>query len=131
MNAKLTTALMAVVILLASVSAMAQVEANVKILPAADAGIIKLLYAYNSEKPVTVSFYDDALISSDRVKGVSSPHGFLKKYDIKNITSSVFWIEIKSIDLEVTYKMEKSKSGKFIPTLERTIYKHEVVAKNN
>lgn len=107
-------------------------EPAVKILPTAEEGIIKVLYAYNTDEIVHVSFYnEEGEFATDNVKAREFTKGFFKKYDINNITGNTFWIEVKAANLTATYKMTKSAKGTFVPLLEKTTYNHEVIAANN
>ncbi len=105
----------------------------VKILPSADKNIFKILFAYASEKPVDISFFDGSeLLGSDRIKAKHFGQGFLKKYDLSNIKSKSFTVEISSENVDVVYKMVESKDHKtYVPELEKTTYKNSLVASNN
>ena len=108
-------------------------EPAVKILPSVEKGIIKVLYAIDSDKAVEVKFLNESgLITLDKIKAGSFNKGFLKKYDISRIDGKSFWVEVSSADLTVRYKMIKSKERKsFIPYLEKTTYNHPMVATIN
>lgn len=132
MKTKSTLFSFAVAMILSLSTAMAQPEPPVKILPSAQDGIFKVLYASETDQPVTISFMNnDGLMASDRIKSTKFKHGFFKKYDVTHVNDRIFWIEVKSSNLVVKYKMTKSNSGFFTPSLESTTYNHEVVAKNN
>ena len=131
MKTKLTLAIM-IATILACGNIFAQVNPAVKILPSANEGIFKVLYAYDTDRPVEINFInEDGVIISDRVKAAKFRHGFLKKYDVTKINSKNFWIEVKADNLSVTYKMTRSDKGTYQPLLEKTIFHHDVVAKNN
>jgi hypothetical protein len=106
-------------------------EPAVKILPTTQKGLLKVHYAYDADQGVNVRFYNEqGQILSDEVKG-AFPNGFSKKYDVRNITSKNFWIEVTTANISVTYKLVASKDREtFVPLLEKTAYNH-VVASNN
>ncbi len=108
-------------------------EPAVKILPTNQKGILKVLYAYDANQSVKITFFNDkGLILSDEVKGESLSNGFSKKYDVRNITSESFWIEVASDNISVTYKLTESMDRKtYVPFLEKTTYSHSLVASNN
>jgi hypothetical protein len=108
-------------------------EPAVKVLPSSEKGIVKVLYAIDSDKAVEVKFLsENGLITSDKIKAGSFKNGFSKKYDISRIKAKSFWVEVSSADLTVRYKMIESKERKaFIPYLEKTTYNHPLVATIN
>lgn len=105
----------------------------IKILPAAEEGKLKLVYARSSQKAVNVKFIgENGLLTSDRISAGSFDKGFIKKYDISRIQGKTFWVEVSSADLTVRYKLVESKDGKsFVPYLEQTTYNHQTVATIN
>ena len=106
-------------------------EPAVKILPTNEKGILKIMYAYATNQPVTIVFYNEGgLLASDKVKG-DFRDGFSKKYDVRKVSAD-FWIEVRSMELTVTFKMVESRDGQsFLPVLEKTTYNHALVAANN
>lgn len=118
---------------LTSVNAQVGSEPAVKILPSADKSIFKILFAYASEKSVDIKFFDEnGSLGSDRINCKNFSQGFLKKYDLSNIKSKSFTVEIESENVDVVYKMIESKDRKtYVPQLERTTYKNSLVASNN
>lgn len=112
------------------VNAQTQDLSKVKILRTPEAGVIKLLYASNTEETVHIRFLTaDGEVSSDQVKG-NYPKGFLKRYDVKEISHHNFWIEVASPTTTVVYRIEPSKDKKrFSSVLEKTIQNHALVAK--
>jgi hypothetical protein len=115
-----------------NVNAQSQDDASVKILRTADAGVVKLLYAMNTDEGLTVKFTNrHGEIASDEIKGGPYPKGFIKKYDVRQINSNDFWIEVSSPAITVIYRIVQSKDRKsFTPYLEKTIHNYEVVARN-
>lgn len=104
----------------------------VKILPAAEQGILKVVYAHDSRNPVVVKFIDESgLLKTDRISAGSFNHGFLKKYDVSRIQSRSFWVEVSSGDLTVRYKLINDEKGRLVPYLEQTTYNHPMVATIN
>lgn len=108
-------------------------EPAVKILPAAEQGMLKVLYGYDARGTVEVRFIgENGLLKSDRIKAGSFEKGFLKKYDVRRIKDKNFWVEVRSANLVVRYKMVGSEDGKsFMPQLEQTTYNHPTVAAIN
>src|SRR5258708_415197 len=106
-------------------------EPAVKILPTTEKGILKIMYAYHTNRPVVVEFFnEEGLLASDNIKG-EIQNGFSKKYDVRNLRSG-FWIEVRSAEMSVTFKMVKSADRQtFVPHLEKTIYNYPPVAANN
>jgi hypothetical protein len=107
-------------------------EPSVKILPTDQKGVLKVLYVYDTDQPVEVKFLTkEEVLTSDKIKGATFQNGFSKKYDVRNITSRNFWIEVSSPNLTVTYKITESKDRKsFVPFLEKTTYNNSLVASN-
>lgn len=107
-------------------------ESAVRILPAAEKGMLKVLYAQKSESAVSVKFLgENGILKADRIKAGSFEKGFSKKYDVSRIKYRIFWVEVSSADLTVRYKMVASKEGAFTPYLESTTYNHPLVAAIN
>jgi hypothetical protein len=107
-------------------------ESAVRILPAAEKGMLKVLYAQKSESAVSVRFLgENGILKADRIKAGTFENGFSKKYDVSRIKDRIFWLEVSSADLTVRYKMVGSKEGAFTPFLESTTYNHPLVAAIN
>jgi hypothetical protein len=104
-------------------------EPAVKILPTTQKGILKVHFAYHADQSVNVRFFnEEGQILSDEIKG-TFPNGFSKKYNVRNITSKNFWIEVASENISVTYKLIESNDRQtFEPVLEKTAYNHVMVA---
>ena len=113
-----------------SVNAQAQADSNVKILRTPDSGVVKLLYAIESDEPVNVTFLTrQGKVTSDRIKA-DYPKGFLRRYDVNQIFHNDFWIEVESPGMTVVYHIVPSKDRKtFSSTLEKTIYNHQLAQK--
>ena len=132
MKVKSIIAGLVTVLSLAFVTSRAQQgsEPAVKILPTLQPGIVKILYAYETDKPVEVRFVDEGgLITRDKVTIEKGLHGFSKRYNIHNIDAKIFWIEISSENVSVTYRMMESKDTKsYVPFLEKATYSYPLVA---
>jgi hypothetical protein len=113
-----------------NVNAQSPADSHVKILHTTDAGVVKLLYAMESDEALNVKFITrDGELTSDRIKG-DYPKGFLKRYNVKEIFNSDFWIEVESPSMTVVYHIVPSKDGKtFSSELERTTYNHQLAQK--
>ena len=105
-------------------------EPPVKILPTAEQGVLKVLYAYDTDQAVEVKFLnEDGVLTRDKIKANTFQNGFSKKYDVRNISSRNFWIEVSSPSLMVTYKMTESNDRRaYVPILEKTTYNTLVAA---
>jgi hypothetical protein len=132
---KTRTIIIASVVALFSVSlfsanAQQATEPAVKILPTDEKGILKVLYAYDTDQAVEVKFLtEEGVLTRDKIKADAFQNGFSKKYDVRNIKSKNFWIEVSSPSLMVTYKMTESNDRKsYVPILEKTTYNTLVAA---
>ncbi|MFY8036300.1 MAG: hypothetical protein ACOVMQ_03980 [Cyclobacteriaceae bacterium] len=123
------------VIAVTAITAQAQSELSpaIKVLPSAEEGVVKILYAYETTKPVEVRFSNESgVLKTDRVKPSSFAHGFIKKYDVSGIDTKKFKVEVISENVSVTYLITESKNSKgFTPRLESTTYNQSLVASNN
>jgi len=132
---KTQSIILVVLVMLIGTAAQAQ-EVNVpaiKILPMPQHGILKVLYAYNSGQSVNVKFFDDdAVLFSDKIKANAFRNGFSRKYDVRNIASKTFYVEVSSETLSVTYQLTKSEDGNdLIPVLENVYYHYPAMASRN
>ncbi|MCB0488440.1 MAG: hypothetical protein KDC99_08180 [Cyclobacteriaceae bacterium] len=101
----------------------------VKILPA-ERDMIKLIFETETDQQVNVKFLDSkGMIARDRIKSKSFDGGFAKRYKVQRNMNDTFWIEVKSQELVVTYKVTGSKDGKWMPELESTAYQPVVASK--
>lgn len=132
MKTKLIIAAIAIVGLF-STQAQAQIgdEAKIKILPS-KAGILKVHYAMEITEPITVKFFSrEGLLATDVISG-QFDKGLMKRYNVKNITSDDFWVEVSSPKLTVTHRVVPSRDQQtFAAYLEKTTYNYAVVASNN
>lgn len=106
------------------------IEPAVKILPTDEKGVLKVLYAYDTDQAVEVKFLnEEGVLTRDKIKATAFQNGFSKKYDVRNIRSKNFWIEVSSPSLMVTYKMTESNDQRsYVPILEKTTYNTLVAA---
>lgn len=101
----------------------------VKVLPA-DRDMIKLIFETETDQQVNVKFLDNkGMIAQDRIKSKSFDGGFVKRYKVQRNINDTFWIEVKSQELVVTYKVTGSKDRKWTPELESTAYQPVVASK--
>ncbi len=132
MKTKLIIAAVAIVGFFSTQSVAQVLDAGrVKILPST-AGILKVHYAMEIDEPITVKFYNrDGVLASDKIEGTFEK-GLMKRYNVKNIHSNDYWVEVSSSKLTVTYHVVPSSDKKsFASYLEKTIYNYPVVASNN
>lgn len=115
----------------AAVQAQSSDEPAVRILRTPKPGIIKLIYAIETNEPLTVKFLTErGVVTSHKVKGVH-PKGWLKRYDVSSIDSQDFWIEITTPERVLTYRVSPQKSSNYVASLEKTTYNHMMVRSNN
>jgi hypothetical protein len=112
------------------VNAQTYDASNVKILRTPDSGIIKMIYAVETDEPVTVKFYNQSgEVGSDKIKGGPYPTGLLKRYDVRRIFNKDFTMEISTSKMTVVYRIIPSKDQKsFKPVLEKAFYNTDIVA---
>ena len=105
--------------------------AKIKILPS-NAGILKVHYAMEINEPITVRFFNrDGVVATDVIEG-NYEKGLMKRYNVKNINTRDFWVEVSSSRLTVTHHVVPSKDKQsFASYLEKTTYNYPVVASNN
>lgn len=110
-------------------SARAQEQPEVKIIPASEKDVIKVIYGYEANATIEVKFIDaDNVVFSDKVKAKNFDHGFMRKYDIGKFDSRDLWIEVSSPELTVTYKLMPGDNGRWLAHLEKATYNYAVVA---
>jgi hypothetical protein len=132
MKTKLVIAALAIVGLFSStVQAQVGDEAKIKILPS-KAGILKVHYAMEVSEPITVKFFNrDGVLTTDKIEG-DYANGLMKRYNVKNISTKDYWVEVSSAKMTVTYHVVPSKDKQsFASYLEKTTYNYPVVASNN
>ena len=93
-----------------------QAEKNVQVLPAL-AGTLKVLYFNADEKNITVRIYtENGLIFKDKVKIAEDEKGFIKRYDVSEIKSEEFWVEIGDSDMASKFRVKQDEKGKLWAT---------------
>ncbi|MEJ2006148.1 MAG: hypothetical protein P8X57_14560 [Cyclobacteriaceae bacterium] len=85
-------------------------ETSIKLLPSIETGKIKVLYVNDSERKVTVRLHGDTNFV-DKVKMNPSDKGFIKTYDLSQLASGIYWIEIEDSRLTISYEIEKREDG--------------------
>jgi hypothetical protein len=133
MKTKLFIAALAIVGIF-STAAQAQIgdEAKIKILPS-KAGILKVHYAMEVTEPITVKFFNrEGILTTDKIEGEHYANGLMKRYNVKNISTNDYWVEVSSEKMTVTYHVVPSKDKQsFASYLEKATYNYPVVASNN
>jgi hypothetical protein len=107
-------------------------ETLVKIVPTANAGIIKVIYGAETLGPVNIAFVTTkGEVGSDKIEVGSYPTGISKRYNIKSISDRGFWVKVSSPQLSVTYRISPLDNGSFTATLEKASYYQAIVRRNN
>ncbi len=89
---------------------------NVQVLPAEE-GILKVLYYNPAVKKATVKiFNENGLVFQDQVRIDRNEDGFLKRYEIRDCKSQVFWVEIGDKDMSYRFKVRQDHNGKMYAT---------------
>jgi len=118
------------VMTLRNAQAQNQQSPSVKIISTTQKDVIKVIYAYNSEESVNVKFSNrEEVLKTDKISSKDFEGGFSKKYNVEQMDSKPFWVEISNSALSVTYRM-KSQNGKWSAQLETTTYTNPIVAMN-
>jgi len=107
-------------------------ETLVKIVPTANAGIIKVIYGAETLGPVNITFVTTkGEVGSDKIEVGSYPTGISKRYNVKSINERAFWVKVTSPQMSVTYRISPADKGGFTPTLEKASYYQAIVRINN
>lgn len=103
-------------------------ESQIKILCTDTPGVLKLIHAITTSEPVLVKFSDDqGMVFTDKIKG-SFPRGLAKRYDVSQLSSHKFRMEISTPELTVIYRIVPSKDKqKFDAYLEKSIHNYDVI----
>lgn len=106
-------------------------ESAIKVVPGAERASVKVIYAHAPVTAVEVKFTSsEGVLVQDRIAS-ASPKGFIKKYDLSRLEANSYWVEIKSRELTVVYKLELGRDGKTsMPVLQTTTYQHALLASN-
>jgi hypothetical protein len=101
--------------------AFAQTDPSVKIIPTAQDGILKLVYGYPYSQSVEVKFYNqDGMLATDRINAKEEQKGFIKRYDLRQLSTGVYRVEVSTSQLSVTYKLVGKKGTKWSAELEKS-----------
>jgi hypothetical protein len=112
-----------------SLTAKAQGQPAIKVVPGMEKNTVKLIYGYDQNETVEVSFLDKTgTISTERIKAKNFNRGFIKKYKIQRDQYDALWIEVKSNEVAVTYKLIAPTDGKWMAQLEKATYNYPTVA---
>lgn len=84
----------------------------IKVLPGPKPGIIKVMYAIPTNKPLYVQFYQEGkLIKKDLIRGYNFKKGFIKSYDVSNLRPGNYEVRISSAGLGARYAVSPSTDG--------------------
>jgi hypothetical protein len=115
----------------AAVYAQTESEPAVKIVHTNKRGVIKLIYAIETNETLTVKFLTErGVAGSHKIKG-TYPKGWLKRYDVSSIDDKDFWIEISSPQRVLTFRVVPQDGDKYTALLEKTTNNHMMVRANN
>ncbi len=111
-------------------SPLPSIVESVKVLPTDKQGIIKVLYALESDSPVAIKFFNqNGQIGSDQVSKDRYEKGFLKWYDVRHIDATDFSVEVSTENATVRYRIIPSKDRKtFESVLEKVSYNEVIIA---
>jgi hypothetical protein len=126
-----TLTVLAFATMMALTATAQEIDASrVKILPSSDNKIIKVLFAMQTDDVVDVKFFSDGgMVKRDKITGPFEK-GVMKRYDVSEINSRDYWIEVTSGCLKVTYRVRPDRRGKsFSPQLESATFTNLVAAK--
>ncbi len=103
----------------------------VKVISTDQTDVIKVIYAYSTNSPVTVKFLNsEGIAYEERLSGRDVEKGFSKKYDVEKMKSDDLWIEVVGQEISATFKMSASKNGKWTAQLEKVTHNFPVLALN-
>ena len=127
------TAFAIVTMMAFSVNAQQIDPSRVKILPSREGGIIKLLFAMETNETVDLKFFaDGGMVKRDQITGGPFEKGVMKRYDVSGINNKDYWVEVTSGNLKVTYRVRPNRDRKtFSPQLESATFTNVAVAAKN
>ena len=103
----------------------------VKIISTDQTDIIKVIYAYSTNSPVTIKFLNsEGIAYEERLSGRDVEKGFSKKYDVEKMRGDDLWVEVDGQEISATFKMTSSKNGKWSAQLEKVTHNFPVLALN-
>jgi hypothetical protein len=104
---------------------------EIKVLPGADSRTLKLLVVGAGENVEVRFFGQEGEIATDLIKEKEGVGSFVKKYDVRKLTLSEYWMEINTAGLSTTYRIvAPAKNKKLVPMLAKTSYTYPVIAAN-
>lgn len=118
MKAQILTTL----ILAVSISAIAQtIQPKAVILPHNEEGFVRLMVADHNDQTVTVLFKKgDHIIKKDVIKTINEEKGFIKLYDVRNLSKGEYTIEVYNenpvMSFDFTANTDESISKQFWKT---------------
>jgi len=134
---KLTTTLLAALVMLLSVTAGAtEPETNetvAKVLPSKEAGFVKVLYLNPTAKKVEVKFYGESgLITKDLIRASRFENGFIKVYDMSELKTGEYRVEISDAGKTVSYPIsyDKDKSIVWAKQWDSFGYNNQIISAN-
>jgi hypothetical protein len=126
-----------VVVAAISTFVMSQAHAQVQDIPAVkiistdQTDVIKVIYAYSTNSPVTVKFLNsEGIAYEERLSGRDVEKGFSKKYDVEKMKGDDLWVEINGQEISATFRMTSTKNGKWSAQLEKVTHNFPVLALN-
>ncbi len=98
------------VLLVAPIIATAQLSTKhspkVEIMPS-QPGILKVLYVNDQEKKVKVKIIGSkGLLFADRITLEDDSKGFVKRYDLNELETGIYWVEISNQNMTVKYQFD-------------------------
>ena len=117
--------------IMSNARAQGQDVPSIKIIPTDRANVIKVIYAYSANSPVSITFRSpEGLVYEETLAGSSVERGFSKRYDVNKLKNEDLWIEVAGQKLTATFKMAPAKDGKWSAQLEKVIYNTSTLALN-
>jgi hypothetical protein len=110
------TILATLAIVLASTFSFAQTSNNnaeVRVLPHNESGIMRLLYSGDNKELVTVKFYSgNALLYKDKVQADKYEKGFIKHYDLRKLGTGDFKVVVETSGKSTGYAFNVDRENK-------------------
>jgi hypothetical protein len=111
--------------------AQAQDIPAIKVVSTDQTDVIKVIYGYSSNVPVSVKFLNSqGIVYQEKLTGRDVEKGFMKKYDVVNMKNDDLWVVVDGQELSVTFKMATSRSGKWSAQLEKVTHNFPTIALN-
>lgn len=131
---KLQAKILAILLLVVSVSAMAatepsKTEAVAKILPSGNRDLLKLLYFNPGEKQVKIKFYGTkGTIYKEKISDSQFKDGFIKFYDVSTLEPGNYWVEIADSERKVTYNVTFTKETMWVTYWNNYLPRNQAIA---